>query len=479
MNEGYKDIIEGIDDIIIISDNRIIKYINSAASKFLGYSKEDFLEKDALDFIKEDYQKETKNNYKKIAEGDKTYLYEAGFKKADGSFIAGEIRLQPIEYFGKTMELMIIREIGARKKTEEVFWKQEERFRTVADNTPDLIARFDIEGRYVYVNKAAEEIYGIEKKDFFWKKDEDLNINKENRETFKDAIDFVFKNKKKKKFYSESVVGGSKRYFSTILVPEFLPDGTINSVLSITRDITEIREIDEVKSEFISITTHQLRSPLSVINWCSIALLREDAGEINSEQKEYLEKIYSSTRDLIKITDVFLNTTMLDLEMFVFNPKKMSIKEVAEEVNRDFKRIAEKKGLNFYEDYKESIENIKIDPRVFKIIIKGIVANAIEYTPKGGSVEFIAKTKGEENFFLEIGDSGCGISKDHQEKIFTKFYRTKEARRLKPYGTGLDLYLIKSLLNKIGGDIRVESPNPKFGKGTVFYIEFPMFWNKE
>ncbi len=479
MNEGYKNIIEGIDDIIIISDNRIIKYTNSTTSKFLGYKKEDFLGKDVLDFIKEDYHKETKNNCKKISEGERTYLYEAGFKKANNGFVAGEIRLQAIEYCGKMMELMTIREIGARKKTEEVFWKQEERFRTVTDNTPDVIARFDIEGRYVYVNKVAEEIYGIEKKDFFWKRDEDLGINKENREVFKDAIDFVFKNKIKKKFYSESIVSGSKKYFFTILVPEFLSDGTINSVLSITRDITEIREIDEVKSEFISITTHQLRSPLSIINWCSIALLREDTGEINSEQKEYLEKIYSSTRDLIKITDVFLNTTMLDLEMFVFSPKKMSIKEVAEEVNRDFRRIAEKKGLNFYENYNESIDSIKIDPRVFKIIIKGIVSNAIEYTPKGGSIEFIARTEGEDNFFLEIGDSGCGISKDYQEKIFTKFYRTKEARNIKPYGTGLDLYLIKSLLSKIGGNIRVESPNPKFGKGTVFHIEFPTFWSKK
>lgn len=478
MNEDYKTIVESAQDGIIIIQEDIIKYANPYAENSLGYNREGIKGAKFLELVAEESKEEVLKNYEKTMKGEKTNLYEAKIKRRDGNLLAGEIHAHRISYKGKPADLVIIRDIKARKKTEEVLRRQEERFQAVTENTPDIISRFDEDGRYVYVNAAAEKEFGIAKKDFFWKTDKDLGIESERSKAFHDAIEFVFKNKKKKTFYSETSINDEKKYYYTVIVPEFYEDGAVNSVLSITRDITEIREIDQAKSEFISITSHQLRSPLSIINWCSLSLLRGDVGEIEGEQKEYVEKMYESTRKMIKITDAFLNTTMLDLGMFVFNPRKIDVASVTKEIIRNFESTIKKKEINLVRDYKEPLP-IEIDERTLKIILRGLISNAAEYTPPQGNMEISIKRTSEEEILIEVGDSGCGIPKEDQEKVFNKFFRAEKAKEMKAYGTGLDLYLIKSLLEKVGGSIELESPNPKFNAGAVFSIRLPVTTKEE
>lgn len=477
MQEKFREIVESAKDAIIIMEDGVITYINSYGATTLGYQKDEIIGKNFVEFISDEDKEKAQENYRRTTEGKKTFLYEVLVKKKNGTSLPVEISAQKIQEKDGDFEVAFIRDISARKKAEKVFYLQEERFHAVTENIPDIIARYDSDSRYVYINAAGEKAFGLSKKDVFWKTDKDLGFYNERSEAFEDAIASVFKTKEGKTFYSEGSFSGQKRYYYTILVPEFFEDGEVNSVLSITRDITEIREIDEVKSEFISITSHQLRSPLSVINWCALSLLRGEVGEMELEQIDHLEKIHESTRKLIKITDVFLNTTMIDLEMFVFNPKEIDAVDLIEEVLRESRETIERERIHFTRNYPRNI-SVKFDPRVLKIIFRGMVSNAIEYTPKEGSVDFSLERR-ENILYLEIGDSGCGVPEEDQEKIFTKFYRAEPARNMKAYGTGLDLYLIKAILAKVNGEVRIESPNPKYGRGTVFYIKIPIVSNEE
>ncbi|MEA2092434.1 MAG: PAS domain-containing sensor histidine kinase [Patescibacteria group bacterium] len=357
------------------------------------------------------------------------------------------------------------------KKIEEVFNQQERRFRAITDNTPDMIARFDEDCRYVYVNKTMEDIFGMSQKDFFWKNDAELGIKGERTPLFCEAINYVFNKKEKKEFYFEENIKNERRYFYAILIPEFFEDGSVASALSITRDITEIKEIDQIKSEFISITTHQLRSPLSAINWCSQTLLSEESGELSEDQRNYLENIRESTQKLIKITDVFLQTTILDLEMFIINSEEVDVVVFLKKIVKSFSDKIEKKNIKLSEDYDSSIV-LENDPRVLSIVFKNMILNAIEYSPENGSVDISLK-KEKDNVIFEVGDSGCGIKEKDKNKIFAKFYRSEKARSIKTYGTGLDLYIVKELLIKMKGKIEVESPNPKFKKGCLFRVTLP------
>ncbi len=468
MSEDCSLIIENAKDGFVIVDGDFVVYINQYLSDALGFKKDEIVGKNFLDFI----VKEHKNSAQESLEKNEN-IHEVNFQKKDGSFLLTEVHSQKTNYKQKEANLLIVRDITTRKKIEEVFHLQEERFHSVTENTPDIIARFDREYRYVYINDAGEKAFGIPKKDFFWKTDKDLGIAGERTEVFKEAIDFVFQKKEKRTFYNESLINGERKYFYTILVPEFFKDGEVNSVLSITRDITEIREIDEIKTEFISITSHQLRSPLSIINWCIISLLKGDGEDSKEESREYLERIEEATRKLIKITDVFLNTTMLDLEMFVFNFREIDIVTNAKEIIREFEQVAKKKQINLNISL-DDFPLIKFDSRVLKIVLRGLLSNAIEYSSKGGNVEFILKKNENKEILLEVGDDGCGVPLEDQKKIFTKFYRSEIARNMRAYGTGLDLYLIKSVLDKIGGSIEMQSPNNKFDKGSAFFVKLPI-----
>jgi len=474
MDNYYKTIIEKINDGVVMIKNGKIVYANVYAEKSLGYNSGDIVDSNFLEFVDSRSKKEVAENYKKTIAGEETYTYEAELIKKDGSLMPTEIHAQLVSYNGESVVAAIIRNIEARKKAEEIFHLQEERFFAVTENTPDIIARFDEECRYVYVNRSAEKEFGIPKKDFFWKNDKDLGIGNKRSAAFREAILSVFKTKQKKTFYSEVEDSGEKKYYYTFLIPEFFKDGTVNSVLSITRDITEISEIDKIKAEFISITTHQLRSPLSIISWCSKSLLRGDAGEVKREQEDYLEKIYSSTRELIKITDSFLNTTMFDLDMFVFDFSDIDIIDISKKMVEEFSSKLEKRKLNTnFIDFSNGLI-IKTDPRILKIILRGLISNAIEYTGDEGNIDFLIKKEDDRKMIMEIGDDGCGISKEDQKKIFKKFYRAENAKNLKAHGTGLDLYLIRSILSRLGGSINMKSPNSKFGKGTVFFVNLPL-----
>jgi signal transduction histidine kinase len=312
----------------------------------------------------------------------------------------------------------------------------------------------------------------MSQKDFFWKNDAELGIKGERTPLFCEAINYVFNKKEKKEFYFKENIKNERKYFYTILIPEFFQDGSVASALSITRDITEIKEIDQIKSEFISITTHQLRSPLSAINWCSQALLSEESGKLSEDQKNYIENIRESTKKLIKITDVFLQTTILDLEMFIINPENVEVAGFLKKIVKNFKEKIEEKKIKLTEEYDDSVI-LENDPRALNIIFQNMVLNAVEYSPENGLVDISLK-KEKDNVIFEVGDNGCGIKEEDKNKIFAKFYRSEKARSIKAYGTGLDLYIVNELLLKMKGKIEVESPNPKFGKGCLFRVTLPI-----
>ncbi len=470
----YKTLIEKANDGVVLLNNGNIKYINPVFLTMLGCSEKEIINRKIFSIFTKKDRDEFRKHYKKIISGKNVSpFYEAKIIDCRGNYLNLEMSVTQILDNGKREELVIFRDITKRKKVEEILHYQEEKFKALSENIPDIIARFDEEGRYVYVNTAAEKHYGLQKKDFFWKTEKDLNLFKGNSNTFTETIKFVFATKKASSFYNETVDTDNKRYYYTILVPEMTKEGTVRSVLSVSRDITEVREIDRAKSEFISLTSHQLRSPLSVIGWCGISLLRDEDLHLTEEQREYMERIYEANRDMIKITDAFINATMLDLGVFVFNPEEVDVVALFKSLVDEYRDAMDKKDIRITAKY-NSFDKVNVDPRTIKIIMRSLLSNAVDYTDKGGEIS-LSLIKGENNdIIFRVGDSGCGIDKEDQSKIFEKIYRTERSKKIKSYGTGLDMYIIKSIMNKKGGSISVESPNPEFKKGTAFTVTFPL-----
>ncbi len=471
MKEGerrYRTFVEGANDGIVIVEKGVIKYVNPAILNLTGHSKEDMLERGIFSFFSADDRGNFYRYYSKRKKHSNSIFYEGKIVGKNGAEIDIEMSMGVVEHKGFSEEMIIFRDVRKKKKLEEIFSHQEERFRALTENTPDIIARFDKECRYLYVNPAAEREFGISKKEFFWKKEGDLDLPGNKFIATAEAVTSVFKTKKTTTFYSEVEFKSSIKHYHTTLIPETTKDGSVRSVLSVSRDITEVRDLDKIKSEFISLASHQLKSPLSIVRWSSISLLEE--SNLQGEDREALENIYNATKEMINLSDAFVNVTALDLGLFVFNPREMDFVELTKTIVKEHKNIIENKKINLKENY-PSISPVIIDPHTAKTILRTLLSNAFDYTHEGGEVSISLKKEGE-SMVIRVDDNGCGIKKEDQEKIFERFYRTEEAKKIKGYGTGLNMYITKSILKKKGGSISVESPNEQ--GGTSVEVSFPV-----
>ncbi len=240
------------------------------------------------------------------------------------------------------------------------------------------------------------------------------------------------------------------------------------------RDATEEKEIDQAKDEFVSLASHQLRTPLSTINWYAEMLLDEDAGTITSKQKDFLEEIYNANKRMTELVGALLNVSRLDLGTFVIDPKPADIVTLVKEVLHDLKSMTEKNEIRIAEKY-EKIPAINIDKDLIRIVFQNLISNAVKYSPKGGSVAVEVRLsrggkKGKKQLAVCIRDSGYGIPKTEQKKIFTKLFRADNIKTKITDGNGLGLYIVKSIITHSGGTISFTSEE---NKGTSFFITLP------
>lgn len=264
-------------------------------------------------------------------------------------------------------------------------------------------------------------------------------------------------------------VNGGKFPVSVTSAPIML-DGSIIGAIVVFRDITKEKEIDKSKTEFVSLASHQLRTPLSAIRWYSEMLDSEKLGALNASQKDYLSEIYKSNRRMIDLVNALLNVSRIDMGTFAIEPEPTDVKEIAESVLKELFVKIQESNLSVTHFYEEDLPKINADPKLMRIIVQNLLSNAMKYTPKGGSVA-LSLTKDDQNILIKVSDTGVGIPASVQDKIFTKLFRADNARVVESEGTGLGLYIIKSIVERGGGRTWFVSEE---NKGTTFFVEIPL-----
>ncbi len=257
-----------------------------------------------------------------------------------------------------------------------------------------------------------------------------------------------------------------------ISVSPILLEGKPIGAIEVFRDITLEQEIDRMKSEFISLASHQLRTPLSAIKTYSHMLVDGYMGEITAPQRKSLRTIISATNRMNELISTLLNITRIESGTIAVTPKLLQMDKVAEEVIKEISLMAADKsimlGLELAGSSKSSM-SIKTDSLILKEIISNLVSNAIKYTPDEGKVTIIVRPRSQD-IQVSVTDTGWGIPKYAQDQIFSKFFRAHNIVKRETTGTGLGLYLVKGLLDRLGGKIWFESEE---GKGTTFYFSLP------
>lgn len=267
----------------------------------------------------------------------------------------------------------------------------------------------------------------------------------------------------------------------------------INELMSrlmtgIAQDVSVRKELAKAKTDFVTIASHQLRTPLSIVKWYVDYMLGGDSGELNVEQKQYLEEVYRSNERLIELVNALLDVSRIDVGTFSIEPEPTDIIERAETAINRFMPEIEKKQINLEKEFDE-FPPIDLDPRLTKIVFENIFSNSVKYTPEKGTIRFVIK-RADKNLLIKISDTGLGIPREEQPRIFTKLFRAANAKKIESAGTGLGLYIVKAVIEKSGGKIWFQSPSldllmdleakgidvplNKQNRGTTFFITIPM-----
>lgn len=256
----------------------------------------------------------------------------------------------------------------------------------------------------------------------------------------------------------------------SISISPILYEGKPIGAIEVFRDITIEEEIDRMKSEFISLASHQLRTPLSAIKTYSHMLVDGYMGETNTAQKKSLRTIISATNRMNELISTLLNITRIESGTIAVSPKNIHIHRACEEVIKELSLAASEKNISLTIKKKgAATTTAKTDNLIIKEIITNLVSNAIKYTSEAGRIEVTVQGKTRDVLFT-VQDNGWGIPKESHGQVFTKFFRAQNTVKRETTGTGLGLYLVKGLLERLGGKIWFESEE---GEGTTFYVSLP------
>ena len=235
------------------------------------------------------------------------------------------------------------------------------------------------------------------------------------------------------------------------------------------RDITERKELDRAKSDFISLASHQLRTPLTALNWYG-EMLSESTENFTVEQKEHLQEIINGSRRMVGLINSLLDVSRLELRVLAINPKPIRLDLLTDEIVKEFEPQLLAKALIFKKEYDPAVPAIMMDSDIYHHVLQNFLSNAIKYTPTRGKITVRLK-KHHDQVQLEVTDTGFGISARDQKQVCNKLWRSDQAVKADPTGQGLGLYIVKKIMDHTRGKFWFTSREKH---GSTFVVAWPL-----
>ena len=255
---------------------------------------------------------------------------------------------------------------------------------------------------------------------------------------------------------------------------ETLQDRINKATKSLQKANAQLKELDEAKDEFISMASHQLRTPLTTVKGYVSMLDEGDFGKLTNEQKQSVDLALDGSNRMARLIDDLLNVSRMEAGKFYIEPTKVDlIKLVQEEINLLQTMAKSKKVSLSAKLHINKLHALNLDENKTRQVVMNLIDNAIHYSepPKGGGRVEVSLAEKESEVVFKVIDNGIGVPKDQQSKLFTKMFRARNAKEIRPDGTGLGLFLVKRVVEDQGGRLIFES---KPGQGSVFGFAMPI-----
>jgi signal transduction histidine kinase len=284
-------------------------------------------------------------------------------------------------------------------------------------------------------------------------------------------------------FFIESTLDQMLFVFSIIIgiilirnsIQEDRQIATVYSLMSKSKNIhIQLEELNNLKTEFVSLASHQLRSPLAKIQGYSSMILEEEFGKLPENLKEPLQRIFLSSQNLGSLLNDFLDVAQIEKGEAVYDLKPLNAVDVLNKVSENFKDVFDNTGIEFVTTYDKTSDVMMLgDARKTESAISKILDNAIRYTPQGKITVSLAEK--DNDLIITIKDTGVGIEQDEIDELFQKFRRGKNSYNVSVSGSGLGLYVAREIVEAQEGRIWLKSEGA--GRGTSAFIAFPLLRN--
>ena len=346
-------------------------------------------------------------------------------------------------------------------------------FQLAVARSSDQVIITDPDGMILYVNETTERLTGRRRTELIGKNIEDFqfwgsyqpgHFSEELRRQVQGA---------KKEFRAEVTnrrQDGS-RYITELRVwPVLDSDQRLKFFIGSEKNITQEKDLDNTKTDFISLASHQLRTPLTNMSLSIEVLLRDPTGHLSEYQKDCLKGVHSEIHKMADLIATLLDVSKIQLGSFVVERKQTDIIQAAETALTKVMPEIIDKDLKLIKSFDSSIPRVMSDKNIVLIVLENLLSNAAKYTPSKGLVALSIKKQAEQ-ILIAVRDNGCGIPVGEQGKIFSKFFRAGNAKSSEAQGAGLGLYMCRLLLKSVDGSIWFESGEKQ---GTTFYVSLPL-----
>ncbi len=385
-----------------------------------------------------------------------------------------EIELDADDEFGKLASALeeLRRLLRDRLNSTE---EARNRAEAILFNVGEGVFAVNLKGEIIIFNKVAERLLGFKLEQAINQRYDSLLqfSNSKSRENYGPFINQVLLDGKQLALPKDTVLVTSDQAEIPVAVnasPIRNQKGIIVGGIVVFRDITHEKEIEEIRTDLISIASHQLRTPLSEIKGL-VSLLNDNiAGPLNPKQKEYIKLLNVANERMINLVNDLLNISRIEQGRMQLNFQSVNLGSLATEVQKSLLLRAAEHKQKFYLTIDPNLPNVSVDPEKTKEIISNLMENALKYTFDGGTIN-ARVTANEIGVWVLVKDSGVGIPKERQKDLFQKFSRVENPLSRLTTGTGLGLYAVKKLVEKQKGKVWFESEE---GKGSTFGFVLPI-----
>ncbi|HEY9748778.1 MAG TPA: PAS domain S-box protein [Allocoleopsis sp.] len=468
--------------VIWTSSNAGFVYVNEAACHLLGYPKAELLTMTVFDIAPDISPQDWQDDWLRLKQQG-SYTIETLNRHKDGHLFPVEVTRNYLEFRGREYNCAFMRDITQRKQFEQALQESEQRFRLLAENSTDMISQHTPDGTFLYVSPACRSLLGYEPEellgrsayDFHHPEDVDVvrlihNDILEIPETY--SVSYRFRHQQGHYVWLESTA-------KTIRASE---TQVIEEIQISSRDITERKrteaeiqnalaqekELNQLKSSFVSMVSHEFRNPLSAIVLSS-ELLERYSHKVNEEQKaKYFKRIHVATKRMTELLDEVLIIGKAEAGQLKCQPAPLVLEDFCQELVEELRlSVGQQYPLIFTST--GTATNACMDENLLRHILGNLISNAAKYSPADSNI-YLDLSCDHDFVVFRIQDQGIGIPAEDQKRLFDSFYRATNVGTIP--GTGLGLAIVKKCVDAHQGQITVTS---QVDVGTTFIVTLPLY----